>query len=683
LTSFADRATREKERVSDIDHTSSGFLSLNQTAQARLARLLDLPVSKPAVDEVQFARPPQKVWPQIRKRNLTLVLSANEINRGHGTGILTHRLLKDTPNVAVLRAATHYDGSCLFDGLDLVLPESAATPEGAYQIALDWFSRDQIERAICVPWSATELQMAVALKRIYRMSLILYIMDDNCLHTGRIPAQLMEEAIDVADIRFAISPEMQNAYQDRFRKKFWILPPLVNPASVSMDALTADDLPEDKRAIIIGNIWSQESLDLLCKVIHESGVEIDWYCNTRSPGWLHLDLRRLFAAGIFLQDPLPEAELALILRRRAFAILPSGTLDEKDSRPNVSRYSLPSRLLFTTICGVTPTIVLGAETTAAGAFVRHFAVGTVADYSGRSLRRAIEQVTAQSFRNQFRYSVGRIAENFSAAGMSDWIFKAAETGLPPDERFERLLNYRRKEFGYYISPPAPKHVFFNFREAYESLRRLKFRGLKPDFILDVGSSTGCWSYNISSLFPDARYILIDPLISYYPAEEVDAHVRRIATCELLEMGVSNVEGSQEIEIANNLYQSSFISIETTGAPVRKIRVPVATLDRISKEKAVLGRGLIKIDVQYAEHLVIEGAMTLLASAIDCVIIELSIERLTPETKTLSEMVTKLDQLGFRWVDNAGEWRSTEDGQLEQIDVVFVRKEFAKPTSTQN
>jgi FkbM family methyltransferase len=665
--------------MTKIDSALFGDLLLNRAAQARLAKALNIDLPTTEVSERQPAHPQGKNGKWIRQRELTVVLAGNEINKTHGTGILTHRLLRDVANIVVLRTATNYDGSCLFDGLDLVLPECVSTLDGAYRTALDWFAHGQILRAICVPWSAPELQMSIALKRIYAVPLILYIMDDNCLQTGQIPPNVMEEAINLADVRFAISPELQNAYQDAFRKKFWILPPLVDAGSVSKERAVADDISKNMRPVIIGNIWSQESLDLLCKVIRESDITIDWYCNTRSPGWLYLDVARVSAAGIFLQDPLPEAELALVLRRRPFAILPSGTLDKKDSRAGIGRYSLPSRLLFTTICGATPTVVLGAETTAAGAFVRHFAVGAVADYNRQSLHAAIEHVTTQNFRDLFCRTVARIATNFSATGMSDWVVKAAEIGRPPDERFERLLNYRRKEFGYYISPEAPKHVFFDFRQAYESLQRLRSWGLRVDFILDVGSSTGIWSHSISNLFPNARYILIDPLISHYPAEEVDAHVRRIARCELLEIGISDSEGHREIEIADNLYQSSFIYAGLPDSPRNKVQVPVTTLDRIAQEKALAGRGLIKIDVQYAEHLVIEGAIALIANAIDCLVIELSVERRTPGTKTLSEMVTKMEQLGFQWVDIAGEWRSPNNGRLEQMDIVFVRNKLGEPS----
>jgi FkbM family methyltransferase len=164
-------------------------------------------------------------------------------------------------------------------------------------------------------------------------------------------------------------------------------------------------------------------------------------------------------------------------------------------------------------------------------------------------------------------------------------------------------------------------------------------------------------------------------MSRYPKEAVDAHVSRIKRCELLELAIADLDGELEIEVSDNLYGSSFISLGGNGASGRKVRVPVVTLDRIAVERKVVGRGLLKIDVQYAEHLVIEGATNLIANAVDCMVVELSIERPNPEVHSLMDMAIRMEQLGFCWVDNAGEWRSTTDGRLEQMDLVFLRNDF--------
>jgi len=102
-------------------------------------------------------------------------------------------------------------------------------------------------------------------------------------------------------------------------------------------------------------------------------------------------------------------------------------------------------------------------------------------------------------------------------------------------------------------------------------------------------------------------------------------------------------------------------------------VPVTTLAAIAEEHNLRGGGLVKIDVQLAEHLVIAGGIDFLTNEVDCIVIELTIPRLHPEMKTMLEILNMLDELGFEWADQAGNWRSLQDGRLEQIDVILTRK----------
>jgi FkbM family methyltransferase len=605
--------------------------------------------------------------------DLTVVLAHNELNAAHGTGILAHRLLRDVFRVAVIRTYTHYDGTSLLDGPNLVLPESARTRKAFYSIAVDWFLPGQVTRVVCIPFGEQELELAIALKRVHNVQLCLYIMDDNCLFTDHVPRGLMAEAIEAADLCLAISPEMQNAYQDAFRKKFWILPPLLEPSLLldEKDLEGAD--AREPRGVVVGNIWSQAALDLFCSAMKGAGIEVDWYCNTQSPWWLNIDLERLKAVGITFHAPLPEPELVEVLRHRAFAILPSGTLDDRDANSNLGRLSLPSRVPFIAACAATPIIVLGNSKTSAGAFVEHFAVGTTADYNRRSLHAAVAKVSEPGFGKRLRNNIARIGRTFSSEGMAEWVFEGAAKGRPPDMRFEELLSYRRHEFGHYVPIPAPQHVFFNFRPDYESLDRLHLQGFKPDFVVDIGASTGVWSYTMSEIFRDARYILVDPLMSRYPKAAVQHHVSHIKCCETLEVAVSDREGDMEIEVSDNLYGSSLIGVGSSAIVSDRIRVPVATLDGIAKMKALKGRGLVKIDVQFAEHLVIEGGATFIRDAVDCLVVELTIERAFADARTATEVIARLDELGFQWVDLASEWRSLANGRLEQFDAVFVRK----------
>jgi hypothetical protein len=85
---------------------------------------------------------------------------------------------------------------------------------------------------------------------------------------------------------------------------------------------------------------------------------------------------------------------------------------------------------------------------------------------------------------------------------------------------------------------------------------------------------------------------------------------------------------------------------------------------------------MKVDVQFAEHLVVRGALRTLNDHIDIVILELTLARVHDDAKTMIEMCNWMDELGFRLFDLVGGWRVPTTGELEQIDAVFVRKGLA-------
>jgi hypothetical protein len=64
--------------------------------------------------------------------------------------------------------------------------------------------------------------------------------------------------------------------------------------------------------------------------------------------------------------------------------------------------------------------------------------------------------------------------------------------------------------------------------------------------------------------------------------------------------------------------------------------------------------------------------------VDLIIAELSVIRYDQESLVISEMIHWLDQLGFRYYDETGEWRSPIDGTLLQKEIVFIRQDLLVP-----
>ena len=110
---------------------------------------------------------------------------------------------------------------------------------------------------------------------------------------------------------------------------------------------------------------------------------------------------------------------------------------------------------------------------------------------------------------------------------------------------------------------------------------------------------------------------------------------------------------------------------------QSVEVAVITIGQIAKHKEISGRGILRINAPGAEQLVLEGAADFL-SQIDVVVIGVSLAGCWAETKTFSGMLVFMEDLGFRYFDDAGDWRSPVDGTLLRKEAVFLRNGLLAP-----
>jgi Methyltransferase FkbM domain len=92
---------------------------------------------------------------------------------------------------------------------------------------------------------------------------------------------------------------------------------------------------------------------------------------------------------------------------------------------------------------------------------------------------------------------------------------------------------------------------------------------------------------------------------------------------------------------------------------------------------ISGRGILRIDASGAEHLVLEGAARFL-SQIDVVVIWVSLAGCGAAARSFSGMLVLMENLGFRYFDDAGNWRSPVDGTLLRKEAVFLRSGLLAP-----
>jgi len=540
-----------------------------------------------------------KIWRKLRKRpprpeawsvrplredalrDADAIITTNEVCDRHGTGVILRRIFGASPNVLSIRSSRLYPEHLLGQE-QLCFDHNGLNRTESFTNVLRILNHNTVRRILCVPFLPDELITALVIKEAFNVPLCVFVMDDNNIHAHGIPDELMREALQKASLRLAISPELRDAYERKYQLKFWVVPPVVDAQAVqTRPQVPHGPLAQARTAVLIGSIWSRAWLDLLRQTIRQSGLKVDWYGNAKA-SWLKASPQDLERDGITDCGFLPEAELTKKVKEYLFALVPSGTLDARDDRPEIAQLSLPTRMPYLMAACNTPLIVLGSSQTAAARFLTRFEFGTVCPYEPKALQEAVAQICQPEQQVRLRATAAQHSPLFANAGLADWIWDALQSGAPKDERFETAFSRRATEFIPYVDPPVPKEVQGDFALVYHAFRRLKAHGFVPDFVIDVGSSTGVWSHAAKTVFPSPRFILVDPLHAQYIRLN-QWYFSSNPDFEAVVAAVSDRPGEAEFKVSDDLYGSSLLD-PGENRRYELLKVPVLTLDQKANEK---------------------------------------------------------------------------------------------------
>lgn len=598
----------------------------------------------------------------------SVIVCPDEINSRHGTGLLLQYMFPNLRTMAVLESMSSYGGEHVPTAITRTLSSGLGRGE-VYRCVHEWFEHAPPRRAYVVPYHATDLQMALALHHLFGTRLVMHVMDDNTLVGKGIPESLMEEAIRNSDVRFVISPQMRTMYEQRFGRKFYVLPPLVREELAALPFARQQTAQE--RGVIVGNAWSPEWIDHLVQAVDGSGVELDWFCNNPRHSWVGTSRQRLAEVGVIVREPLWGDELVAEMRKRPFLVVPTGMPTDQTAQA-IARLSLPSRAVFHLAAIRTPIVVVGDPSTAVAEFVARFRLGSVARYEPQSLREAVGAARSGAMPRQVRATCDHLAPRFLATGIEPWIWKSMELGRPADERFEELWP-PEDGLADYVAPDPPRGMYWARHAAWQMLSRYARNGGRPRTVVDVGASTGLWSEMAATVFPEGHFVLCEPLFSRYPESQRRWYVDALPSHDVVEQIVTNRCGTTSLLVSDSLYGSSLLSVDHVHGKTARVDVACTTIDALDESRNWDAPILLKADVQFAEHLVLEGAAKTLRSKIDAVFLELSFARGHDDARTYAEMCAQMTNLGFELFDEADGWRDPRSARLEQKDVLFVRK----------
>lgn len=201
------------------------------------------------------------------------------------------------------------------------------------------------------------------------------------------------------------------------------------------------------------------------------------------------------------------------------------------------------------------------------------------------------------------------------------------------------------------------------------LQKLRDCGFRCRFAIDGGAATGGWAIEFRDVFPQSQLLLVEP------RDDCQASLDRIANTfgnvVVAKTLLGRETGSADLYVHAD--QSSMLKNSRHLEFGTSQRCPMTTLDDLVQRLALPWPDLIKLDLQGAELLCLDGAPQSLAHA-EIVMMEVSFLPLYAGSPLIGDVIPYMNDRGFRCYDISGLWRRPLDSALAQGDFLFVKKD---------
>lgn len=217
--------------------------------------------------------------------------------------------------------------------------------------------------------------------------------------------------------------------------------------------------------------------------------------------------------------------------------------------------------------------------------------------------------------------------------------------------------------------------------AFNTQRELISTSQQPVVIFDVGAYIGEVAGEYRRLFPGAKIYCFEPFPDSFG--KLKETVGNDAGITLLPHGLGEAQGQRQINsnafaATNSLLKTDEAGKKTWGngllETLETITVDIDTLDNVVAAHGINQIDILKLDVQGAEYLVLEGgATTFAAGIVKMVYTEIIVLPTYEGQKSFDEVLALFRKLGF---DLYGLYNFSKDakGKLRQLDAIFVWRE---------
>src|SRR5262249_9778844 len=222
-------------------------------------------------------------------------------------------------------------------------------------------------------------------------------------------------------------------------------------------------------------------------------------------------------------------------------------------------------------------------------------------------------------------------------------------------------------FGYRLVPVDAAKPSWGLTQFFPLLKRF---GFDPKNIWDVGANRGDWTRAALRYFPAADYTLVEP--QDHLREQIADAIRSGHRIRWVNAGASNEPGVLPLYVSAKDQSSSFLDYDRIkDASVRKIEVPIRTLNEIRSSLSLPVPEMLKIDAEGFDLRVLQGASDFLGVT-EMVLAEAAIAKLDFENSARN-LINAMDNWGYRLLEITALHRSPAEDVLWLCELAFLLK----------
>lgn len=236
--------------------------------------------------------------------------------------------------------------------------------------------------------------------------------------------------------------------------------------------------------------------------------------------------------------------------------------------------------------------------------------------------------------------------------------------------FKKVLKKIFRLSGYELSPVN------NYESSLSPVRYdwLKNKNIKT--IIDVGACDGDFIRKFKPIFSESEIFSFEPNPeAFRKLSDYFFHDKKIKTFNI---ALSNIKSEIDFYVSENAGSSSMLEMGEThkinlpySATNKKIRVKCDLLDNIFSSVELIPPVMLKLDVQGAEKLVLEGAIKTL-ERVDIIYTEINFQELYKNSVLATELFSYLTQFNFKLIGIENLHQSLIDGSFMHADAIFIK-----------